>query len=108
MHIHADRKNKNLVNSALLDDAKDGLYLVNTSRGEIVCEEAVAMSIKSGKLAGYATDVLDSEFERIESSPILQLYDQRLYNIIITPHVGGMTFEGQEKAFMYALNKFNL
>ena len=106
LHIHSTKENKKLVNRQLLSKAKKGLYLINTSRGDIVNEVDVADFIESGCLGGYATDVLETEFSDLASSPVLNLYKQGNYNIVITPHVGGMTFEGQTKAFLYALNKF--
>ena len=57
-------------------------------------------------MGGYGTDVLKTEFTKIKKSPVLQAALEKKYNIIITPHVGGMTYEGQSKAFLYALNKF--
>ena len=59
-------------------------------------EDHIADSIVSGRLAGYATDVLSTEFIDIKMSPIFKLAQSGSYNIIITPHVGGMTQEGQE------------
>ncbi len=107
LHIHADHDNNKIISSDLLKTTKKGFYLVNTSRGEIVCEEAIADLIQTGHLSGYATDVLAHEFDDITDSPILRLFDSGKYNVIITPHVGGMTYEGQEKAFLYALNKYS-
>ena len=79
--------------------AKRGIYIVNTSRGDIVDEEAISEKIVSGDIGGYATDVLESEFSNISDSPIFKLFQLNMYNILVTPHVGGMTFEGQEKVF---------
>ena len=106
LHIHSSKQNKQLVDNKLLSLIKKGSYLINTSRGDVVNELDISKSLESGHLGGYATDVLESEFSNIDDSPILNLYKKNKYNIIITPHVGGMTFEGQEKAFLYALNKF--
>ena len=108
IHIHSTPSNKGLISSELLDKAKHGIYIINTSRGDIVDEEAVSNKIVSGDIGGYATDVLESEFSNISDSPIFKLFKSNLYNILVTPHVGGMTFEGQEKAFLYALKKFKL
>ena len=107
IHIHSTSENKKLINSELLSKAKKGMYLINTSRGDLVDEEAIAQMIKSGHLGGYATDVLATEFSHLEKSPILMLHQLGKYNTIITPHVGGMTFEGQEKAYLHALAKFD-
>ncbi|MDA7677021.1 2-hydroxyacid dehydrogenase [bacterium] len=107
IHIHSTPENKDLVDTTLLRKMKKGACLVNTSRGDLVDEYAICKQLEEGYLGGYATDVLRSEFTDIEKSPILNLARKNMYNIIITPHVGGMTFEGQTKAFLYALNKFS-
>lgn len=106
LHIHSTNENKYLIGDRLLKRTKKGFYLVNTSRGDIVNEDHIAKLLQSGHLAGYATDVLETEFSHLEDSPILKMYKENKFNIVITPHVGGMTFEGQSKAFLYALNKF--
>lgn len=108
VHIHSSPKNIGLINKNILRLAKQGMYLINTSRGDLVDEGCIAELIQSHQLGGYATDVLATEFTDISDSPILKLCKQSKYNIVITPHVGGMTFEGQEKAFLYALNKFKI
>lgn len=108
IHIHSTQSNKGLISSSLLDKAKHGVYIVNTSRGDIVNEEEISKKITSGQIGGYGTDVLEAEFSNISESPIFKLFKLNKYNILITPHVGGMTFEGQEKAFLYALDKFKL
>ena len=107
LHIHSTEENKYLIGDKLLSNTKKGFYLVNTSRGDIVNENHIAKLLQSGHLGGYATDVLETEFSELEDSPILQMYKKNKFNIVITPHVGGMTFEGQSKAFLYALNKFS-
>ena len=107
IHIHSTPENKKLINSDLLSRAKKGMYLINTSRGDLVDEQVIAHMLQSGHLGGYATDVLATEFSCLSDSPILQLHEKGDFNIMITPHVGGMTFEGQEKAYLYALSKFS-
>lgn len=108
IHIHSSEENKNIINSEILSKTKKGFILVNTSRGDICNELDISESIISGHLGGYGTDVLSSEFIDINISPIYKLALEKSHNIIITPHVGGMTFEGQSKAFLYALNKFKI
>jgi D-3-phosphoglycerate dehydrogenase len=65
---------------------KDGAYLVNTARGKIIVEEDVVAALESGKLAGYATDVWNSDPP--ERSP---LFDAP--NTVFTPHIGASTKE---------------
>ena len=62
--------------------------------------------LKSKKLSGYGTDVIYNEFDDINNSKLIELAKKDQYNLIITPHIGGMSIEGQNKAFMYAINKF--
>ena len=106
LHIHSTSENKKLVDKNLIGLMKENSYLINTSRGDICDEGDICTYLQNGKLGGYATDVLATEFTNIKHSPLYQLARQGIYNIIITPHVGGMTYEGQEKAFLHALKKF--
>ena len=102
LHIHVTNETKELVNKDLLSLVKD-LYLVNTSRGAVVNEQDIIEALKNGNLAGYGTDVLIDEYTH-ESSPIVDLMRDN-YNVVITPHVGGMTYEGQHKAYHWSINK---
>jgi D-3-phosphoglycerate dehydrogenase len=79
-------------------------FLVNTSRGEIVNECDVIRALKECKLWGYGTDVIEDEFGNIENSPFFNLENSKL-NCIFTPHIGGMTIQGQTKAYKWAVNK---
>jgi D-3-phosphoglycerate dehydrogenase len=78
---------------------KKGSMIVNTSRHSLVNEQAIANAIKSRKLGGYATDVLSNErdFRKIQNLHLFKL-SKKGYNVIITPHIGGCTFESINKA----------
>jgi len=97
LHVHLNEDTRHMINDYSLEDAKDGMYLVNTSRGEVVDEEAVIRALESGKLAGYATDVISDELGNIENSKLIEASGN--LNIIITPHIGGMTHEAQKIAY---------
>lgn len=100
LHIHATEKNRKLIKLNLFQN-NNVKYLINTSRGEIVDEIDIATALNSKMLLGYGADVLESEFDDISKSILLSSN----FNVIITPHIGGMTIEGQTKAFKYAINK---
>ena len=59
--------------------------------------------MEKGKLFCYATDVITDENLNIKNSILIK--NMGKLNIIITPHVGGMTIEGQMKAYTWAINK---
>ena len=61
LHTPLTKDNYHLIDSKKLDLMKDGVYIVNTARGELIDTEALVMAIKSGKVAGAALDVLEDE-----------------------------------------------
>ena len=104
LHVHVTNETKYMINKSLLGLAKKDLYIINTSRGEIVNEIDIVNALSTKKLTGYGADVIENEFDDITKSPIIKAMNQG-ENIIITPHVGGMTIEGQTKAYTWAINK---
>ena len=104
LHVHVTDETKYMINKDLLGLSKKDLYVINTSRGEIVNEIDIVDALKNKKLTGYGADVIENEFDDITKSPIIKAMNQG-ENIIITPHVGGMTIEGQTKAYTWAINK---
>ncbi len=70
---------------------KKGAYFINTSRPSMVDEEALREALTDGKLAGAAMDVVKFMPER-PVNPLLGLE-----NVIVTPHIGGATFETTTK-----------
>ena len=71
---------------------KDGVRLINCARGGIINERDLCEALKSGKVAGAALDVFDTEPNT--DSPLLSLD-----NFIATPHLGASTVEAQRKDY---------
>jgi phosphoglycerate dehydrogenase-like enzyme len=69
---------------------KTGTYLVNTSRGEVLDVNAVAVEVKSGRLVGVALDVYDPE-PPLPGFPLLGLP-----NVLLAPHMAARTYTAIE------------
>lgn len=76
-----------MISEPQLRAMKPGSYLVNTARGELVDEQALATALEEGWIAGAASDVMTKE-PPDPSNPLL-----RLENFILTPHAGAATEE---------------
>lgn len=98
LHVHATPENIGMINSGLLSLARPDLLLVNTARGEIVDENALADFLGKNPKALAAVDVLADEIEGKWNSPLVNLAREGK-NVLITPHIGGMTKEAQEIAY---------
>ena len=77
-----------LLNSRRLDLMKEDAYIINTARGEVIDEAALARCIKSGKIAGAGLDVFERE-------PHVNPDLIGLPNVILLPHMGSATTEGR-------------
>jgi len=102
LHVHVTDETKYMINYDLL--SRGVKFLVNTSRGEIVNEYDVIRALKECKLWGYGADVIEDEFGDIGVSPFFDL-DMSKLNCIFTPHIGGMTIQGQTKAYKWSIDK---
>ncbi|MGC8916202.1 MAG: hydroxyacid dehydrogenase [Thermoanaerobaculum sp.] len=87
LHVPLTEETKGLINRQTLALMKNGAYLINTGRGKCVVEEDVAEALRSGKLAGYATDVYASEPPEPDN-PLLSAP-----NTLLTPHIGASSKE---------------
>lgn len=105
VHIHLTPENTGLVDRRLFDLMKPGAVLINTSRGAIVDETAMLAALESGRLAGAGVDVIDGEWSPdLVNHPVIR-YARTHDNLVISPHVGGVTFESQEMAFAHSIRK---
>ena len=102
IHVHLNLKTTGLISSSILEKVKKGALLINTSRGKILDEEAVINALEREKIAGIAVDVLDAEFSDIKNSLIWKARND--YPIIITPHIGGATFDAMQSCEEFIQN----
>ncbi|MCI4643456.1 MAG: D-glycerate dehydrogenase [Hyphomonadaceae bacterium] len=77
-----------LLNSRRIDLMKPDSFIINTARGEVIDEAALARAIEAGKIAGAGLDVFEREpavNEKLKSLP----------NVVLLPHMGSATMEGR-------------
>jgi D-3-phosphoglycerate dehydrogenase len=89
LHMPSNEKTRRIVNAERLASAKKGLRIINTARGDLIDETALADAIESGQVAGAALDVFDIE-------PTVDHRLQMLPQVVATPHIAASTREGQE------------
>jgi D-3-phosphoglycerate dehydrogenase len=97
LHIPLTAETRQLVNEEYLFHFRKPLFLLNTARGEVVNTSAVLKGLESGKILGAGLDVLE-----VEKFPALS--EQAWYTelaahprVLLSPHVGGWTFESYKK-----------
>ena len=91
LHCPLTDETMGLVNSSSISKMKDGVMIINTSRGGLVVEKDLRDSLESGKVAAAAVDVVSSE-PMDDQNPL-----SGAKNIIITPHMAWVTKEARER-----------
>jgi len=95
IHIPLNDATRNMISYEELEKMKKDAFLINTSRGGIVDEEALYDALRNNKLRGAALDVYDNE--PLRESPL-----KELDNVIMTPHIGAYTEEAIENMSIQA------
>lgn len=90
LHTPLTDETRGMIGAAEIAKMKDGVRLVNASRGAVVDIQALAEALKSGKVAGAGIDVWPNEPLTAENNPFLGMT-----NVALTPHLGASTKEAQ-------------
>ncbi|MDR0373788.1 MAG: hydroxyacid dehydrogenase [Nitrososphaerota archaeon] len=108
LHVPLTPKTRHLISVKEFSLMKNGVRIIDCSRGGVIDQEALYQAIQSGKVAGAALDVFEEE-------PPMNRKLLALPNVIATPHMGAQTFEAQHRASIQiahniidALEKLNL
>jgi D-3-phosphoglycerate dehydrogenase len=91
LHMSLGHSNRRWLDRARIATLKRGALVINTARGGLVDEAAIAEACTSGALGGYATDVLEQE-PPLPGHPFIGVD-----NVIVTPHIGSRTYESVER-----------
>ncbi len=100
LHIPHSQTTHHIVNEEMISKMKPSAYIINCARGGTVDEKALYNALKNSKIAGAALDVYEKEPP--EKSPLFELD-----NVVMTPHIGANTKEGQIKAGTICAEQIN-
>jgi D-3-phosphoglycerate dehydrogenase len=93
LHVPATRETEWMIGEKEIARMKEGAFLINNARGNVVDLDALADALRSGRLAGAAVDVYPAEPRENDApfeSPL-----SGIPNVILSPHIGGSTIEAQ-------------
>ena len=90
LHTAATAQTHHIINERTLALMKPGAVLVNTARGALVDENALAASLESGRLGGAGLDVQEREPMPLDN-PLLHLSPEAARRLVLAPHLGGVT-----------------
>jgi D-3-phosphoglycerate dehydrogenase len=106
IHVPLNFETEKMIGSKELNLLPKNAYLINTSRGAILDEDALLDAVQGGRLAGAALDVLAGERQSTQDkrSPLIE-YAHAHSNLLITPHIGGATYESMRATEVFMVNK---
>lgn len=110
LHIPLTDETKGMVDHDFMHAFDKQIFLLNTARGEIADLDALIQTLQNGKLKGAALDVLPVEkFDRLDSQTKEKYQQLFLFpQVLLSPHVGGWTFESYEKINKTLVNKIRI
>jgi D-3-phosphoglycerate dehydrogenase len=106
LHVSLTERTRGFFGEEQFAAMKPGAWFVNTARGELVDEAALLRALSSGRLAGAALDVLCDENSGIAQNLLVD-YSRTHEHLLITPHIGGCTFESMEKTEVFLAGRLS-
>ena len=101
LHCPLFEETKGIINKESIKKMKDGVIIINTSRGPLIVEEDLADALNSGKVAGAAVDVMSSEPVQMDN-PLMTAK-----NCLITPHIAWAPKESRERLMNIAVDNLD-
>ncbi len=102
LHCPLNKHTEHMINKETIAKMKDGVSIINTSRGGVLHTEDVLDAVKSGKIGNLALDVLEDEKD-IEKNKEIMTYP----NVIITPHIAFYSDDSVKKMYSESFRMIN-
>jgi D-3-phosphoglycerate dehydrogenase / 2-oxoglutarate reductase len=106
LHVPLSDETRHLISDLEISQMKKGVIIINTSRGAILKTGSLIEGLIREQVSAAALDVLEDEHLINEDLHPLIEYASKYDNLIITPHIGGATFESVEKTDLFILKKY--
>jgi D-3-phosphoglycerate dehydrogenase len=106
-HVQLTEETLFYFDETFINSCKNGVIIINTSRGKVVKTDVLVRGLNEGKIGGACLDVFENEKPGTYSDAEDLLYGE-LYgmeNVVLSPHVAGWTVESKEKIASYLLKK---
>lgn len=100
LHVPLTKETEKIIDSRNIALMKDGVYIINTARGGLIDEEAMRQALESGKVAGFAADVISEEPMK-PGNPLLGAK-----NCVLTPHLAWAPLETRKRCLDIGLENF--
>ena len=106
-HIPLNHETKYLFNHDFIKKMKKPFYLLNTSRGKIVSNKDLIQGLKTKKILGAGIDVIENEDSSFNNINLTKDFNYLLNcnNVILTPHIAGLSKEANKKLAKILINK---
>lgn len=101
LHCPLTEQTQGMISKDTIGLMKDGVILINTARGGLVCERDFVQAVQSGKISYAALDVYEEE--PTHNTDLLQLE-----NVITTPHIAGVTYDAFYQMMHDAMHNIDL
>ena len=105
IHVHLDESSKNMFGAREFSLMKKDSYFLNTARGGIVDESALIESLRNNHLKAAAVDVISNEQSSDFSNHPMIKHARNNRNLMVSPHIAGLTVDSQEKAALFAIEQ---
>lgn len=111
LHVPLQEDTHFMINKSFIKKFEKSFYIINTARGKVIKTSDLVEGLKSGKILGAALDVLEYEkvsFENLSIEKNNEIeYLQKSDNVILTPHVAGLTHDSNFKLAKVIVDKIS-